>query len=101
MNFSEGNKFSYDGEFHVTQIINSIKTGIWEYNISTKEVKWSSGFYALLGYEPGEIQCTYDTFFEHLLYYEDKPQFLKSINKHFQDPPETTMIRLLTKRSGY
>lgn len=101
MSFTEGDKFSYDGEFNVNQIISSINTGIWEYNILTKEVRWSPGFYSLLGYETAEIPSSYDTFFEHLLYYEDKPQFLRSLNKHVQDSPETIRIRLLTKRNGY
>ena len=101
MSVTEGDKFSYDGEFHVNQIINNINTGIWEYNILTKDVKWSPGFYALLGYEPGEIAPSYDYFFENLLYYEDKPAFVKSINRHFNDAPETIRVRLLTKKSGY
>jgi signal transduction histidine kinase len=101
MNFTEGDKFSYDGEFQATQIINSINTGIWEYNVSTKDVKWSSGFYTLLGYEPGEIPCTYECFFEHLLYYEDKQLFLKSLNKHLPNAPDSVQIRLLTKKLGY
>jgi len=101
MSFTEGDKFSYDGDFHLTELINSINTGIWEYNIITKDVKWSSGFYTLLGYDAGDIPSSYDFFFENLLYYEDKPVFLKSINKHLQDPSETVLIRLLTKRSGY
>jgi len=101
MSFTEGDKFSYDGEFHTNQIINSINTGIWEYNISTRDVKWSAGFYTLLGYEVGEMPSTYDFFFEQLLYHDDRPQFLKSLNKHLQDSPETIRIRLLTKRSGY
>src|ERR1700753_872239 len=98
MSFTEGDKFSYDGEFNVNQIISSINTGIWEYNIQAREVRWSPGFYSLLGYETAEIPATYDTFFEHLLYYEDKPQFLRSLNKHVQDSPETIRIRLLTKK---
>jgi signal transduction histidine kinase len=101
MSFTEKDKFSYDGDFHLTELINSINTGIWEYNIITKDVKWSSGFYTLLGYDAGDIPSSYDFFFENLLYYEDKPVFLKSINKHLQDPSETVLIRLLTKRSGY
>lgn len=102
MSVTEGDNFSYDaGGFHVNQLINNIKTGIWEYTISTKEVKWSSGFYSLLGYEHGEIPCSYDYFFENLLYYEDKPLFLKSLNRHSSDAPDAVQIRLLTKRSGY
>ncbi|MEO6849664.1 MAG: PAS domain-containing protein [Mucilaginibacter sp.] len=101
MSLTEGDKFSYDGDFHITPIYNSINTGIWEYNISTKKVKWSSGFYNLLGYSAGEIPGSYDFFFEHLLYYEDKPVFLKSLNRNTKDSPETVRIRLLTKKSGY
>lgn len=101
MSSTEGDRFSYDGDFHVNHIINNINAGIWEYNINTKEVKWSPGFYALLGYEPDEIPPSYDFFYESLLYYDDKPVFLKSINRHFQDAPETVQVRLLTKQSGY
>ena len=98
MSVTEGDKFSYDGDFHVTDLINAINTGIWEYNIITKDVKWSSGFYSILGYDPGDIPNTYDFFFENLLYYEDKPVFQRSLNRHLSDPAETVLIRLLTKR---
>lgn len=101
MSVTEGDKFSYDGDFHVTDLINAINTGIWEYNIITKDVKWSSGFYSILGYDPGDIPNTYDYFFENLLYYEDKPVFQRSLNRHLHDPAETVLIRLLTKRKGY
>lgn len=101
MSLTEGDKFSYDGDFHITELINAINTGLWEYNIITKEVKWSSGFYTVLGYDVGDIPSSYDYFFENILYYEDKPTFLKSINKHHQDAVETVLIRLLTKKSGF
>ncbi|MBS1502671.1 MAG: PAS domain-containing protein [Bacteroidetes bacterium] len=101
MSVNEGDSFTQNGDFHVTQIVNNTKTGIWEYNIGTREVKWSPGFYTVLGYEAGEIPSSYDYFFENLLYYEDKPAFLRSINKHAGDAPETIQIRLLTKKSGY
>jgi signal transduction histidine kinase len=64
-------------------------------------VKWSSGFYTILGYDPGDIPNTYDFFFENILYYEDKPLFQKSLNRHLHDPTETVLIRLLTKRKGF
>src|SRR5258708_387339 len=101
MSFTKEDKVSYDGDFHVTELINSINAGIWEYNIITKDVKWSSGFYSILGYDVGDIPSTYDFFFENLLYYEDKPVFQKSLNRHLQDSTETVLIRLLTKKKGY
>ncbi|MDB4926832.1 PAS domain-containing sensor histidine kinase [Mucilaginibacter sp.] len=91
---SENNKIQHDNIYHFTQIINNISTGIWEYNVTTKEVKWSAGFYTILGYETGEIECSYDFFLEHLVYHDDRKVLLK---------PETAPlhIRLLTKNAGY
>src|SRR4029077_4548107 len=40
-------------------------------------------------------------FLEHLLYYHDKPAFLKAVHSRSQDPANTVHIRLLTKASGY
>jgi PAS domain-containing protein len=78
MSFSEGHKFSGESIAHIARIIDSINLGIWEYNTDTKQVKWSSGFYAALGYIPGEIECSYNFFFDQLLYYHDKQTFLKA-----------------------
>lgn len=83
-----------------THVINHINAGIWEYNINTGEVKWSDGFYRLLGYEPGEMECSYSCFYEQLLYHGDRKLFLKSTNER-SDKSSTVQIRLLTKSHGY
>jgi signal transduction histidine kinase len=75
--------------------------GVWEFNILTKEVKWSAGFYSILGYKPGEIECSYNFFLEQLIYHQDKPSFLKAIDSRNEDSTNTAHIRLLTKMSGY
>ncbi len=97
----EGNNFYSDDASHLAQIIDQINVGIWEFDITTKDVKWSAGFYTILGYKPGEIECSYNFFLEHLLYYHDKPAFLKAINTRNEDNTNTVHIRLLTKASGY
>jgi PAS domain-containing protein len=101
MSFSESHKFSAEGITHIARIIDQINLGIWEYNTDTKEVKWSSGFYSALGYTPGEIECSYNFFFDQLLYYHDKPVFLKATQhpRHGESP--VAHIRLLTKQNGY
>ena len=101
MSILEGNNFNGDGASHLAQIIDHINVGIWEFDITTKDVKWSAGFYTILGYKPGEIECSYNFFLEHLLYYYDKPAFLKAINTRNEDNTNTVHIRLLTKASGY
>ena len=101
MSVEDGKNFYSDDASHLAQIIDHINAGIWEFNINTKDVKWSAGFYAVLGYQPGEIECSYNFFLEHLLYHHDKPTFLKSIYSRGQDKTNITQIRLLTKSSGY
>jgi signal transduction histidine kinase len=86
---------------HITHVINHINTGIWEFNVNTGEVKWSDSFYRLLGYEPGEIECSYNYFIEQLLYHGDRKILLKSINDRGTENVSTVNIRLLTKKSGY
>src|ERR1700761_3051893 len=98
---TEGNNFLTDDASHLAQIIDHINVGIWEFNINTKDVKWSAGFYKVLGYQPGEIEASYNTFLENLLYHHDKPVFLKSIYSRGQDAINTVQVRLLTKKSGY
>jgi PAS domain-containing protein/two-component sensor histidine kinase len=101
MSAAEGNNFYTDDASHLAQIIDHINAGIWEFNINTKDVKWSAGFYAVLGYKLGEIECSYNFFLENLLYHYDKPVFLKSIYTRSQDQSNIVHIRLLTKSSGY
>jgi signal transduction histidine kinase len=103
MSIGEGNNFISDSASHLAQLIDHINAGIWEFNITTKDVKWSAGFYAVLGYKTGEIECSYNFFLENLLYHHDRPEFLKAIHTRNQDLNNTNVIhiRLLTKNSGY
>jgi PAS domain-containing protein/two-component sensor histidine kinase len=101
MSSLEGNNFYSEDASHLAQIIDHINAGVWEFNITTKDVKWSAGFYAILGYEAGEIECSYNFFLENLLYHQDKSVFLKSVNTRSNDQTSTIHIRLLTKTFGY
>ncbi|WP_428330432.1 PAS domain-containing protein [Mucilaginibacter sp.] len=103
MSIADRNDFYSDDASHLAQIIDHINAGIWEFNINTKDVKWSLGFYTILGYKPEEIECSYNFFLENLLYHHDKNVFLKAINSRGTDQSTTNVvhIRLLTKNSGY
>ena len=84
----------------LAQTINNINAGIWELDIGTKKVKWSVGFYNILGYATGEIECSYLNLIDNLTYHQDRNTFLSSINAEANNNPEVTYIRLLTK-SGF
>ncbi|RCH56714.1 hypothetical protein DJ568_02335 [Mucilaginibacter hurinus] len=75
--------------------------GVWEYDINYHAVKWSEGFYEILGYDPQDIDTSYAVFFDYLLYHEDKATFLNFINNRLPNSKPTVQIRLLTKKHGY
>ena len=101
MSFTEDHDFPNNSASHLAQVINHINAGIWEFNINSNEVKWSDGFYRILGYETGEIECSYNFFYEHLLYHDDRKVFTKSINERNANHISTVQVRLFTKNSGY
>jgi len=101
MGIEIGKNFYSDDAPHLAQLIHHLNAGIWEFNIHTTEVKWSDGFYIMLGYKPGEIECSYSFFLENIIYHHDKPLFLKTINSRNGDNAQTVQIRLLTKATGY
>jgi PAS domain-containing protein/two-component sensor histidine kinase len=101
MSMVEGNNFYSDDASHLAQIIDQLNSGIWEYDVNAREVKWSAGFYTILGYKPGEIECSYNVFLDDILYHYDRPLFLKAIHTRTADQTTTVQIRLLTKNSGY
>ncbi|WP_461453378.1 PAS domain-containing sensor histidine kinase [Mucilaginibacter sp.] len=98
MSFTEDHD-SKNSASQFTHVVNNINAGIWEFNINTNEVKWYDGFYRVLGYEPGEIEASYNFFYDHLLYHGDKGIFSKAIADRNPDN-STLQIRLLTKH-GY
>lgn len=83
----------------LASIINSATAGIWAFDLNTKEVTWSTGFYKALGYQPGEIECSYSNFIDNILYHQDKKAFLKGLYQTSVEA-EPIFIRLLTKK-GY
>lgn len=82
---------------NLAEIINSTNGGVWEIDLYTRNVIWSVGFYKVLGYEPGEIECSYQYFVDHLIYYEDKGIFLESLNHTGLGSLRVYDVRLLTK----
>jgi signal transduction histidine kinase len=98
MSFTEDHD-SKNSASQFTHVVNNINAGIWEFNINTNEVKWYDGFYRVLGYDPGEIEASYNFFYDHLLYHGDRGAFSKAIAERNPDN-NTVQIRLLTKH-GY
>lgn len=101
MSFFEEHNFSGESTTHLARLINNVNTGIWQYNPFTKKAAWSKGMYHILGYQPGEVDCSYQNFFENILYYHDKDTFLKATHYNGSGTAPTVHVRLLTRNQGY
>lgn len=71
--------------------------GLWDWNIATGEVFYSSRWEEMLGYEVGELPGDISTW-ETLIHPDDKPGVMQVLEKHLKDgTPYTCDYRFLTK----
>ncbi len=54
------------------------KVGLWDWNVETSEIYWSDEHYRMEGYEPGEIEPTYENWAERV-HPEDRDAALAKI----------------------
>ncbi|RFZ85809.1 PAS domain-containing protein [Mucilaginibacter terrenus] len=101
MSNSVTDNFSEESAARLARLINNVNTGIWQYDQVTQKAQWSAGFYALLGYKPGDIECSYKNFYDNLLYHGDKAAFIKAIHYSGPGPAPVAQVRLLTRHKGY
>lgn len=76
--------------------------GIWDWvDVTGSEVVWSDQFYRLLGYEPGDIPASLDSFLS-ILHPDDHEKTFKAVQDHFyHNLPFKIEYRLLCKDENY
>jgi PAS domain S-box-containing protein len=83
-------------------MLNGINAGVWNWNINTGEENWSPRFFTLLGYTPGELPATFDTFMNVLLHADDKEQLKSMLAAHLEhDVPFRMNVRMRNKDGQY
>lgn len=91
-----------DAHLRMQLISEGFQTGIWDWNIITGHEWWSDQFYRLLGYEPGEIEPTFQVFMEDLLHPDEKEMIEQAISDHLSHKKKYRReIRLKTKSGQY
>jgi len=82
--------------------LNAINAGVWKWNILTNEENWSHRFFTILGYNPGEIPATFDTFMNVLVHPDDVAPVQQAIANHLEkDVPYRLNIRMRNKNGAY
>lgn len=81
--------------------MDAIKDGLWDFNLVTGETYFSPGYYTMLGYQPGELPATRDTWKE-LLHPDDREKTLALIDQSIQEGTNfQAEYRLRTKNGSY
>ncbi len=73
--------------------------GIWDWDLEREIKWWSDRFYALLGYQPGEITASYDTFMG-LIHPEDEKGVLMAFESHLKNNIKFDVQLRLRRKSG-
>lgn len=83
-------------------IARGINAGAWDWNFTNGSCWWSPRYCKLLGYQPNEMNCDYQSFVSKRIHPDDKQSFEEAINHHIAtDLPLRTELRLLTKDGSY
>ena len=59
--------------------------GNWEWNIEREKLIWTDEIYRIFGYQPGEIESTYE-YFVKALHPDDRQKVVTEINQSLADP---------------
>lgn len=65
-----------------------VHLGIWEWEISSGEERWSDEQFRIFGHEPGAVKPVYDLFVQAIAA-EDRPMVLTAVEKALADPAYT------------
>ena len=76
--------------------------GIWDWlNVDEDVEYWSPNFYRLLGYQPGEMKASIETF-QRLLHPDDSDATFAALTRHYENrTPFHVEYRLRHKSGGY
>ncbi|MFH1153112.1 MAG: PAS domain-containing protein, partial [Pseudomonadota bacterium] len=79
----------------------AINDGLWDYNLKTGETYFSPSYYTMLGFEPGELPASRDTW-KQILHPEDREKAIRTIDESVKaDRPFRVEFRLRTKSGQY
>ncbi len=67
-------------EERLSLALKASNVGVWDWNLATGEVLFSPGYFTMLGYQPGELPASFDTWI-NLLHPEDRNDVLPQIEQ--------------------
>jgi PAS domain S-box-containing protein len=72
-----------ESEKRFRQAFDAAQLGLWDWNVSTGVVDWNDILFARMGYEPGEIPSTFETWASSL-HPDDRDAVLSSLRRYYE-----------------
>jgi PAS domain S-box-containing protein len=91
-----------ESEERLKLALEAASDGLYDWNMQTGEVYFSPRYYTMLGYEPGEMPASYDTW-ANLLHPDDREYALNTVNEYAEEKRDSHEIefRMHAKSGGW
>jgi PAS domain S-box-containing protein len=82
--------------------LKAISEGVWKWNFKTDELMFSSTYYTMLGYEPGEFTADFENWIR-LMHPEDREVAVQTAQAYLKSKPDfyENIFRIRTKQGQY
>jgi PAS domain S-box-containing protein len=80
-------------------VLKGTSEGVWDWQIASKSVFFSTRFCQILGFDPGELTGTYDGFIDRV-HRDDAPRLINAINNHIETEDRLDLEVRMRTRAG-
>lgn len=84
----------------IAPVLHNLHAALWEFDLRTKQLRCSAGFYTVLGLEPQDVDLSYAYFISNIVYHEDVSIVTTETYNCLLGKSKTLEIRLFTV-NGY
>ncbi len=97
-----GEGFSEQSEKYLALALEATSDGIWVWHIPTGEAYFSPRYFTMLGYAPGDLTASYETW-ASLLHPDDRDRTQKTIQRHLDSSTDEFQVefRMRTQSGGW
>lgn len=99
LNRRQAEKKLEESELRITMAARGSEIGLWDFDIITGQTKYDDKWFSMLGYQPGELPPTFETW-KSLVHPDDLPQTLKSLEDYITGCSSSYEAEVRMKTSG-
>ncbi|MAX37333.1 MAG: hypothetical protein CME33_12315 [Gimesia sp.] len=99
LNRRQAEKKLEESELRITMAARGSEIGLWDFDIITGKTKYDDKWFSMLGYEPGDLAQSFETW-KSLVHPDDLPPTLKSLEDYISGSSSSYEAEIRMKTSG-